>query len=132
MDKDSGPKAGLEGVVEDVKGKVKEIIGRVTGRRDVEAEGETQQEKASSERDAAAHEAKAEAARARATKKEANSASAKSDRIERLGPMRSRDVELRPLGVGAAVSRLVAERGAAAAWQAAVGTRPPGLDESSG
>jgi uncharacterized protein YjbJ (UPF0337 family) len=71
MDKDSGPKAGLEGVVEDVKGKVKEIIGRVTGRRDVEAEGETQQEKASSERDAGAHEAKAEAARARATKKEA-------------------------------------------------------------
>jgi uncharacterized protein YjbJ (UPF0337 family) len=71
VDKDSGPKAGLEGVVEDVKGKVKEIIGRVTGRRYVEAEGETQQEKASSERDAAAHEAKAEAARARATKKEA-------------------------------------------------------------
>jgi hypothetical protein len=35
------------------------------------------------------------------------------------------------LGVGAAVSRLVAERGAAAAWQAAVGSRPPGLDESS-
>jgi len=71
MDKDSGPKAGLQGVVEDVKGKVKEVIGRVTGRRDVEVEGEAQQDKASSERDAAAHEAKAEAARARATKKEA-------------------------------------------------------------
>jgi uncharacterized protein YjbJ (UPF0337 family) len=71
VEKNSGPKAGLGGVVEDVKGKVKEVFGRVTGRRDVEAEGETQQEKASSERDAAEHEAKADAARARATKKEA-------------------------------------------------------------
>ena len=34
------------------------------------------------------------------------------------------------LGVGAAVSRLVAERGAAAAWEAAVGSRPPGLDKA--
>jgi hypothetical protein len=33
------------------------------------------------------------------------------------------------LGVGAAVSRLVAQRGAAAAWQAATGSRPPGLDD---
>jgi hypothetical protein len=33
------------------------------------------------------------------------------------------------LGVGAAVSRLVAQRGAAAAWQAATGARPPGLDD---
>jgi uncharacterized protein YjbJ (UPF0337 family) len=71
MDKDSGPKAGLEGVVEDIKGKAKEVIGRVTGRRDVEAEGETQQEKASAEREVAEHEARAEAGRAEATKKEA-------------------------------------------------------------
>jgi hypothetical protein len=35
------------------------------------------------------------------------------------------------LGVGAAVSRMVAERGAAAAWQAATGARPPGLDDPS-
>jgi hypothetical protein len=34
------------------------------------------------------------------------------------------------LGVGAGVSRLVAERGAAAAWEVAVGSRPPGLDEA--
>jgi hypothetical protein len=33
------------------------------------------------------------------------------------------------LGVGAAVSRLVAQRGAAAAWQAATGSQPPGLDD---
>jgi uncharacterized protein YjbJ (UPF0337 family) len=46
----------------------KEVIGRVTGRRVVEAEGEAQKKKASSKRDA---EAKAEAARSRATKNEA-------------------------------------------------------------
>jgi uncharacterized protein YjbJ (UPF0337 family) len=71
MEKDSGPKAGAEGIVEDIKGKAKEVIGKVTGRGDVEAEGEAQQDKASSERDVAEHEAKAEAARAAATKKEA-------------------------------------------------------------
>ena len=36
------------------------------------------------------------------------------------------------LGVGAAVSRLVAQRGAAAAWQAATGSQPPGLDDRGG
>lgn len=71
MERDSGPKAGFEGLVEDVKGKVKEVIGWVTGRSDVEAEGQTQQQKARSEREVAEYEAKAEAARARATKKEA-------------------------------------------------------------
>jgi Protein of unknown function (DUF4235) len=35
------------------------------------------------------------------------------------------------LGVGAGVSRLVAARGAAAAWQVATGSRPPGLDDRS-
>jgi hypothetical protein len=35
------------------------------------------------------------------------------------------------LGVGAAVSRLVAQRGAAAAWQAATGSQPPGLNDRS-
>jgi uncharacterized protein YjbJ (UPF0337 family) len=71
MERDSGPKAGFEGLVEDVKGKVKEVIGWVTGRSDVEAEGQTQQQKARSEREVADYEARAEAARARATKKEA-------------------------------------------------------------
>jgi uncharacterized protein YjbJ (UPF0337 family) len=71
MDRDSGPKAGFEGIFEDVKGKVKEVIGRVTGRRGVEAEGEAQQDKASAKRDIAEHEAKAETARAKATRKEA-------------------------------------------------------------
>jgi uncharacterized protein YjbJ (UPF0337 family) len=71
MQRDSGPKSGLEGIFEDLKGKVKEVVGRVTGRRDVEAEGETQQDKASAKRDVAEQEAKAEAARAKATRKEA-------------------------------------------------------------
>jgi uncharacterized protein YjbJ (UPF0337 family) len=35
MEKDSARKAGLDGLVEDVKGKVKEVIGRVTRRGDV-------------------------------------------------------------------------------------------------
>jgi uncharacterized protein YjbJ (UPF0337 family) len=71
MERDSGPKAGFEGIFEDVKGKVKEVIGRVTGRRDLEAEGETQQDKASAKREVAEHETKADAARANATRKEA-------------------------------------------------------------
>ena len=37
MSNESGPKAGVEGVVEDVKGKVKEVAGRVTGNEDLEA-----------------------------------------------------------------------------------------------
>jgi uncharacterized protein YjbJ (UPF0337 family) len=32
----NGRAASLEGVVEDVKGRVKEVIGRVTGRRNAE------------------------------------------------------------------------------------------------
>ena len=35
---DSGPKAGAKGIVEDVKGKAREIIGRVTRRPDGKAE----------------------------------------------------------------------------------------------
>ena len=31
-DKNSGPKEGVKGVVEDVKGKAKEVTGTVTGR----------------------------------------------------------------------------------------------------
>jgi uncharacterized protein YjbJ (UPF0337 family) len=59
------------GMLEDLKGKAKEVVGRMRGRRDVEAEGRTQQDKARSERDVAEHEAKAETARAEAAKKEA-------------------------------------------------------------
>ena len=57
-EKSSGPKSGLKGVVEDVKGKAKEATGVVTGRDDLErevAKREAQADKARAE--AEAHEA---------------------------------------------------------------------------
>jgi uncharacterized protein YjbJ (UPF0337 family) len=71
MSDESGPKAGLEGIVEDVKGKAKEVAGRVTGRDELEDEGQAQQDKARAKRDVAEHEAKAEAKRAEASEREA-------------------------------------------------------------
>ena len=62
-DKNSGPKEGVKGVVEDVKGKAKEAVGTVTGRGDLTEEGKAQQDKAEAERNAAKKEAEAEAAR---------------------------------------------------------------------
>lgn len=59
----SGPQEGIEGVVEGVKGKAKEVIGAVAGRDDVKREGQAQQDKADAQRDAAKKEAEAEAAR---------------------------------------------------------------------
>lgn len=71
MAEKSGPRAGVEGIVEDVKGKAKEVAGRVTGHDELEDEGQAQQDKARSERDVAEHEAKAEGARAEASEREA-------------------------------------------------------------
>jgi uncharacterized protein YjbJ (UPF0337 family) len=59
----SGPKAGVEGIVEDVKGKTKEVIGKVTGNESLENEGNAQQDKAEADREVAKREAQAEAAR---------------------------------------------------------------------
>lgn len=64
-------KASLQGVVEDVKGKAKEVAGRVTGDERLETEGSAQQDKAASEREVAEHEAKADAARAKEKANEA-------------------------------------------------------------
>jgi uncharacterized protein YjbJ (UPF0337 family) len=61
---DSGPEAGLKGVVEDVKGKAKEAIGTVTGREEMRREGQAQQDKAEAQREVAQKEAEAEKARA--------------------------------------------------------------------
>jgi uncharacterized protein YjbJ (UPF0337 family) len=69
--KDSGPEAGVKGVVEDVKGKAKQAVGAVTGNDDLEAEGEAQQRKADAQRDVAEKEAEAEKARATAEAHEA-------------------------------------------------------------
>ena len=44
--KDSGPEAGVRGVVEDAKGKVKEAAGAVTGKDELRREGRAQQDKA--------------------------------------------------------------------------------------
>ena len=65
-EKNTGPKEGVKGVVEDVKGKAKEAAGTVTGRDDMVREGKAQQDKADAQRDVARREAEAESARAAA------------------------------------------------------------------
>jgi uncharacterized protein YjbJ (UPF0337 family) len=70
-EKESGPEAGVKGVVEDVKGKAKEAIGSVTGNKDMEREGEAQQDKAAAKREVAEKEAEADKARAKAEAHEA-------------------------------------------------------------
>jgi uncharacterized protein YjbJ (UPF0337 family) len=65
-DKDSGPEAGAKGLVEDVKGKVKEGAGTLTGNDSLKREGSAQQDKAESQREVAGKEAEAEKARAKA------------------------------------------------------------------
>jgi len=64
--KDGGPTSAARGVVEDVKGKVKEAVGALSGRDELRREGEAQQEKAASQREVAQKEAEAEKARAEA------------------------------------------------------------------
>jgi len=68
---DSGPKAGVSGVVEDVKGKAKEAAGSLSDNEKLKREGEAQQSKAESERRVAKKEGEAEAARAEAEAQEA-------------------------------------------------------------
>ncbi|WP_378741820.1 CsbD family protein [Nocardia brasiliensis] len=70
----SGPREGVEGVVEDVKGKTKEAAGIVTGDENLKGEGRAQQDKAESEREVAQKEAAAEKARAEAKMDEARQA----------------------------------------------------------
>jgi len=64
--RDSGPEAGAKGIAEEVKGKVKEAVGAISGNDELRREGRSQQEKADAERDVAAKEAQAEKARAEA------------------------------------------------------------------
>ena len=66
-DKDTGPEAGVKGVVEDVKGKAKEAVGTVLGRDNLKHEGQAQQDKADAQRDVAKKEAEADASRAAAS-----------------------------------------------------------------
>lgn len=66
MANESGPESGVEGVAEDMKGRVKEAAGAVTGDESLKREGAAQQDKAAAQREAAAKEAEAEKARAEA------------------------------------------------------------------
>jgi uncharacterized protein YjbJ (UPF0337 family) len=61
-------------VVEGVKGKAKEAVGKVTDRDDLHREGQAQQDKADAQRDAAKKEAEAESARSAAKANEAREA----------------------------------------------------------
>jgi uncharacterized protein YjbJ (UPF0337 family) len=62
-ERDSGPVAAIKGVIEDVVGKSKEIIGIVIGHEGLRKEGRAQQEKAQAQREVAKKEVQAEAAR---------------------------------------------------------------------
>ena len=50
---DSAAKKGVEGVVEDVKGRAKEAVGSLVGNDDLKDEGQAQQDKAEAQRGAA-------------------------------------------------------------------------------
>lgn len=67
----SGPAEGVEGVVEDVKGRFKQAAGALTGDDSTVREGEAQQDKAAAQREAAEKEAEAERSRAAADRHEA-------------------------------------------------------------
>jgi len=71
-DNDTGPAAGVKGVVEDAKGKAKEAVGALTGKENLRQEGRAQQEKAESQREVATKEAEADKARAEAKVHEAD------------------------------------------------------------
>lgn len=70
-DKDTGPEAGAKGVVEGIKGKIKEAAGALGGKDELRQEGQAQQDKADAQRDVAAKEAEADKARAQASAHEA-------------------------------------------------------------
>jgi uncharacterized protein YjbJ (UPF0337 family) len=73
----SGPAAAINGIVEDVKGKAKEIVGIVINHDDLRKEGRAQQEKAEAQRNVAKKEAEATAARAAEKAAEAREKSAR-------------------------------------------------------
>lgn len=72
--KKSGPREGVEGVVEDLKGKAKETVGAVTGDENLKQEGQAQRAKAEAQREAARKEAEADKARVAARTHEAEEA----------------------------------------------------------
>ena len=71
MSNDSGPKSAAKGIVEDVKGRVKQAAGSLSGDDELRREGEAQQDKAAAQRDVARKEGEAEKARLEASAHEA-------------------------------------------------------------
>jgi uncharacterized protein YjbJ (UPF0337 family) len=71
VDTKSGPIELVRGVVEDVLGRTKQVIGIIIGRDDLIDEGKAQQDKAQAQRDAGRKEAAAEKARGKAKAEEA-------------------------------------------------------------
>jgi uncharacterized protein YjbJ (UPF0337 family) len=71
MAEKSGTRADAEDIVEDVKGKAKQVVGEVTGDESLEREGRAQQDKAEAQREVAKHEAEAEKSRREAALHEA-------------------------------------------------------------
>jgi uncharacterized protein YjbJ (UPF0337 family) len=65
-DRNTGPREGAEGIVEGIKGKAKEVLGKLTGDQETHREGQAQQDKAEAEREVAAREAEADKARTEA------------------------------------------------------------------
>ena len=68
---DSAAKKGVEGVVEDVKGRAKEAVGSLVGNDDLKDEGQAQQDKAEAQREAAEAQTEARKADAKAEGSEA-------------------------------------------------------------
>jgi uncharacterized protein YjbJ (UPF0337 family) len=78
----SGIGEALEGVTEGAKGKAKEVIGKVTHRKDLHREGQAQQDKADAQRNAAKKEAEADSARGAAKAHEARQANEANEATE--------------------------------------------------
>ncbi len=70
-DRNTGPESGVKGVVEGVKGKIKEAAAALTGKEELKREGEAQQAKGEAQRDVAVKEGEAEKARTEAAAHEA-------------------------------------------------------------
>jgi uncharacterized protein YjbJ (UPF0337 family) len=85
MAEGSGPKAGAEGIIDEIKGKAKEVVGKLTGNEDLERESGAQQDKPDAERDIARKEAEAEKARGEAEFHEA------AQRVHRQAQDRDKD-----------------------------------------
>ena len=71
VDSKSGPVELVRGIVEDVLGRTKQVIGIIISRDELIEEGKAQQDKAQAQRDAGRKEAAAEKARGKAKAEEA-------------------------------------------------------------